>query len=169
MKTIQLKIVGLFKKNIEIVLLIFLLLISVFITQLYNVNSKKIQEDYIEILRNSYFKKSINYFFSNLKPKYENIEYSVKQGDTLVSVLNKLSVKRKDVQKISELFNKSNSKNFNQNQVIKLTLENTENLKEVLSILIPISKSRKIEIFKEIENDTFAKREIVTNLKKKLF
>ena len=98
MKTIQLKIVGFFKKNIEIVLLIFLLLISVFITQLYNVNSKKIQEDYIEILRNSYFKKSINYFFSNLKPKYENIEYSVKQGDTLVSVLNKLSVKKKDVQ-----------------------------------------------------------------------
>ena len=168
MKSIQLKIVSFFRKNVEIVFLIFLLLISVFITQLYNVNSKKIQEDYIEILRNSYFKKSINYFFSNLKPKYENIDYRVKQGDTLGSVLNNLSVKKKDIQKISELFNKNNYKNFNQNQIIKLTLENTENLKEVLNILIPISKSRKVEIFKEIDNDTFAKREIVTNLKKNI-
>ena len=31
-----------------------------------------------------------------------------------------------------------NSKSFNQNQIIKLTLENTENLKKVLNILIPV-------------------------------
>ena len=98
MKSIQLKIVSFFRKNVEIVFLIFLLLISVFITQLYNVNSKKIQEDYIEILRNSYFKKSINYFFSNLKPKYENIEYRIKQGDALVNILNNLSVNKRDIQ-----------------------------------------------------------------------
>ena len=151
MKFIQLKIVSFFKKNIEIVLLIFFLIISVFITQLYNFNSKKIQKDYLEILRNSYFKKSINYFFSNLKPKYENIEYKIKQGDTLFNILNNLSVNKKDIQKISEILNKNNSKSFNQNQIIKLTLENTENLKKVLNILIPISKSRKLEIFKEIE------------------
>ena len=168
MKSIQLKIVGFFRKNIEIVFLVFLLVISVFITQLYNVNSKKIQEDYIQILRNSYFKKSINYFFSNLNPKYENIEYRIKQGDTLASVLNNLSVDKIDIQKISEIFNKNSSKSFNQDQIIKLTLENTENLKKVLNIIIPISKSRKVEILKEIESNTFTKREIVTNLKKNI-
>ena len=84
MKFIQLKIVGFLRKNIEVVLLVFLLLVSVFITQLYNFNEKKIQRDYIEILRNSYFKKSVNYFFSNLKPKYENIEYKIKPGTHLL-------------------------------------------------------------------------------------
>ncbi len=168
MKFIQLKIVNLFKKNIEIFLLIFLLIISVFITQLYNFNTKKIQKDYLDILRNSYFKKSVNYFFSNLKPKYENIEYIIKPGDSLVSILTNFSVNEKDIRKISELFNKSNSKNFNQNQAIKLTLENTDGLKKVLNILIPVSKSRKLEIFKEVENGDFAKREIVTNLRKKI-
>ena len=168
MKFIQLKIVNLFKKNIEIVLLIFLLIISVFITQLYNFNTKKIQKDYLDVLRNSYFKKSINHFFSNLKPKYENIEYIIKPGDSLVSVLTNFSVNEKDIQKISKIFNESNSKNFNQNQTIKLTLENSEGLKNVLNILIPISKSRKLEIYKEIENSVFATREIVTNLKKRI-
>ena len=63
MNFIQLKIVSLIRKNLEIFLLIFLLIITVFITQLYNSNEKKIQKDYLEILRNSYFKKSVNYFF----------------------------------------------------------------------------------------------------------
>ena len=168
MKFIQLKIVNLVKKNVEIILLIFLLIISVFITQLYNINSKKIQDDYISIIKNSYFKKSVNYFFSNLKPKYENIEYKIKNGDTLVSVLKSLSVNNKDIKEVSKIFNKNNFKNFNQNQIIKLTLENNEDYKGVLNILISVSRSKKIEIFKDLKDNTFAKREIVTNLKKKI-
>ena len=80
MKFIQLKIVPFFKKNIEVLLLISLLIITIFITQLYNVNTKKVQKDYLEILRNSYFKKTVAYLFSNLKcvflqdgPKVERI------------------------------------------------------------------------------------------------
>ena len=168
MKFIQLKIVNLVKKNVEIILLIFLLIISVFITQLYNINSKKIQDDYINIIKNSYFKKSVNYFFSNLKPKYENIEYKIKNGDTLVSVLKSLSVNNRDIKEVSKIFNKNNFKNFNQNQIIKLTLENNEDYKGVLNILISVSRSKKIEIFKDLKDNTFAKREIVTNLKKKI-
>jgi len=168
MKFIQLKIVNLVKKNVEIILLIFLLIISVFITQLYNINSKKIQDDYISIIKNSYFKKSVNYFFSNLKPKYENIEYKIKNGDTLVSVLKSLSVNNRDIKEVSKIFNKNNFKNFNQNQIIKLTLENNEDYKGVLNILISVSRSKKIEIFKDLKDNTFAKREIVTNLKKKI-
>ena len=168
MKFIQLKIVGFLKKNIEVVFLIFLLLISIFITQIYNFNEKKIQRDYIEILRNSYFKKSINYFFSNLKPKYEKLEYTIKPGDSLASILNNFSVNDKEIQKISVLYKKSKIKNFNQNQKINLTLENDKNFRKLLSITIPVSKSRKLEIFKDVNRDAFTKREIITNLKKKI-
>ena len=90
MKFIQLKIVPFFKKNIEVLLLISLLIVSIFITQLYNVNTKKLQKDYLEILRNSYFKKSVSYLFSNLKPKYEKIDYKIKTGETLISDMQEL-------------------------------------------------------------------------------
>tara|TARA_Y100000816_G_scaffold159261_1_gene113829 strand:+ start:150 stop:1451 length:1302 start_codon:yes stop_codon:yes gene_type:complete len=168
MKFIQLKIVPLFRKNIEIVLLIVLLMISVFITQLYNVNTKRIQKDYLEILRNSYFKKTVSYLFSNLKPKYENIDYKIKSGDTLFSILNSFSVKKNDIKKIVEILNSSDVKNLSQNLTIKLTLENTDNLKAVNKVLIPVSKSRKLEIFKDVKNNMFAKRDIITNLEKKI-
>ena len=118
MKLIQLKIVIFLRKNVEIVLLVFLLLISVFITQLYNFNTKKIQNDYLDIVRNSYFKKSISHFFSNLKPKFENIEYKIKPGDTLFNILDNLSVNKTDIQKISKLLNKDGPKTFNQNKII---------------------------------------------------
>ena len=168
MKFIQLKIVPFFRKNIEILLLISLLIISIFITQLYNLNTKKLQKDYLEILRNSYFKKSVSYIFSNLKPKYEKIEYKIKTGDTLVSILNSFSVSKSEIQKISKLLNKNEIKNLSQNLTIKLTLENTNDLKKVSNLLIPISKSRKLEIFKDIKKNTFAKRDIITNLEKKI-
>ena len=166
MKFIQLKIVGFFKKNIEISLLILLLIISVFITQLYNSNIKKTQSDYLDILKNSYFKKSINHIFSNLEPKYENIDYIIKSGDTLFNVLNNFSINKKEIQEIVNLIDNGGKITFVQNQKINLTLENTGDVKKILKILIPISPSRKLEIFKENQNNIFAKREIVTNLKK---
>ena len=168
MKFIQLKIVPFLRKKIEILLLISLLIISIFITQLYNVNTKKLQKDYLEILRNSYFKKSVSYIFSNLKPKYEKIEYKIKTGDTLVSVLNNLSVNKSEIQKIIKLLNKNEIKNLSQNTTIKITLENTNDLKKVSNLLIPLSKSRKLEIFRDIKENTFAKRDIITNLEKKI-
>ena len=168
MNFIQLKIVNLIKKNFEIFLLIFLLIITVFITQLYNSNEKKIQKDYLEILRNSYFKKSVNHFFSNLKPKFENIEYKIKNGDTLVSILDGLSVEKQDIQKIVRLLKETGALNLLQNKILKLTIENNKNTKMISSILIPVSKSRKLEIYKNLEDNTFVKKEIVTNLEKKI-
>ena len=166
MKFIQPKIVGFFRKNIEIFLLIFLLIISVFITQFYNSNVKKIQNDYLEVLRNSYFKKSVSYFFSNLKPKFEDIEYQIKQGDSLLKILNNFSINDQEIKKVTEIFNKNNINKIRQNQVINLTLVNTGKDKEILNILIPLSPTKKLEIYKNTKNNSFAKREIVTNLKK---
>ena len=168
MNFIQLKIVSIVKKNLEIFLLIFLLIITVFITQFYNFNTKKIEKDYLQIFRNSYFKKTVNYFFTNLKPKFENVEYKIKTGDNLVNILNNLSVNEKEIKKIVKLLKNTDAQNLIENQTLKLTIENNENFKGISNILIPVSKSRKLEIYKELKNNEFVKREIVTNLEKKI-
>ena len=168
MNFIQLKIVSLVKKNLEIFLLISLLIITVFITQFYNFNTKKIERDYLQIIRNSYFKKTVNYFFTNLKPKFENVEYKIKTGDNLVNILNNLSVNEKEIKKIVKLLKNTDAQNLKENQTLKLTIENNENFKGISNILIPVSKSRKLEIYKELKNNEFVKREIVTNLEKKI-
>ena len=168
MNFIQLKIVSIVKKNLEIFLLIFLLIITIFITQFYNFNTKKIEKDYLQIFRNSYFKKTVNYFFTNLKPKFENVEYKIKTGDNLVNILNNLSVNEKEIKKIIKLLKKTEAQNLIENQTLKITIENNENFKGISNILIPVSKSRKLEIYKGLKNNEFVKREIVTNLEKKI-
>ena len=85
MNFIQLKIVSIVKKNLEIFLLIFLLIITIFITQFYNFNTKKIEKDYLQIFRNSYFKKTVNYFFTNLKPKFEKVMGNNNNADAKIA------------------------------------------------------------------------------------
>ena len=63
MKLIQLKVTSFVKKNTEVFLLILLLVISTLIIQVYNSQSKKVNNEYIKVLRNTYFKKTINHIF----------------------------------------------------------------------------------------------------------
>ena len=83
-----------------------------------------------------------------------------------MSILNNLYVNKSDIQKVISLLKNSNSLNLMQNQVIKLTLENTNNFKSISNILIPVTKSRKLEIYKDLKKNSFVKKEIITNLEK---
>ena len=97
--------------------------------------------------------------------EYGHYYYAKKYG---VGVTDNLSVNKSDTQKISRLLNKTDFKNLSQDLTLKLTLENTNNFKQVNKILIPVSRSRKIEIFKDIKSNIFSKRDIITNLEKKI-
>tara|TARA_B100001027_G_scaffold43196_1_gene27862 strand:+ start:287 stop:1516 length:1230 start_codon:yes stop_codon:yes gene_type:complete len=144
---------------------VILLIISILITQLYNFNSKRVEEEYIKTLNNSYFRKTINYFLSNLNPKYEDIEYQIKSGDSIGKILKKFSVIDDDANKIAGLLSENKLK---RNKILNLKLENTGKKTKVLKILIPVSNTRQIEISKNQTKDKFVKNVIVTNLIKKI-
>ncbi len=68
------------KKNLQFSFLLILILISIISTQIYNLNKKKINQNYINLINNSYFKKNLKYFFENLEPRYVDIEHIVSKG-----------------------------------------------------------------------------------------
>ena len=72
---IQVKI----KKNLELILLSFLILITIASTQIYNLNKEKINKNYIELVNNIYFQKTLEHIFNNFKPKYLNVQHKVKK------------------------------------------------------------------------------------------
>ena len=169
MKFIQPKVTSFIRKNTEVFLLILLLLVSTIIIQVYNSQSKKVDNEYIKILRNTYFKKTINHIFFNLTPRYEQIDYSVKSGQTLKDILREFSVKEKEIKKIFTILSKEETRKIRSKQTLNIVLDNTDkNNKKILSLLIPISKTRKIQIVKNLETDQLKKEEIVTNLTKRL-
>ena len=169
MKLIQLKVTSFIKKNTEVFLLIFLIVISTLFIQIYNTQNKKIDNEYLKILRNTYFKKTVNHIFFNLTPRYEEINYSVRSGQTLKDILQKFSVKDEEIKKIYTVLNKKETSKIRSNQTINIVLDNSDkDNKKILSILIPLSKTKKIQIVKNLETNELKKEEIVTNLTKKL-
>ena len=57
-------------KNFEFFFVLLLILISIFITQLYNSSKRNAQNEYIKIFNNLYFQKTVKNIFDNLPPKY---------------------------------------------------------------------------------------------------
>jgi len=71
--------------------LIFLIFLSVIIVNFYDNNKKKQIELLKKSLRNIYLHKSLNNISSELQPRYININYIARGGDTYESVINNLN------------------------------------------------------------------------------
>ena len=88
LKQLQLKIT----KNFEFFFVLLLILISIIITQVYNSSKNQAQKQYIKILNNLYFQKTVRDVFDNFSPKYVNIEHTVIQNESLNSILKKYGI-----------------------------------------------------------------------------
>ena len=161
---IQLKI----KKNKELFLLITLILITVVSIQIYNVNKNKINKSYVSLINNIYFQKNLKHILDNLEPRYIIIEHKIVQGETFDKILNKHQIPESEIKKIKKsLSKKNNLNNLKTGQTIKFTLDKLENIK-VINFLFPVSRTEKIQLTRNFSSDNFEKKEIITNLDKKI-
>ena len=155
-------------KNGSILFLSLLILISVLGTQIYNYNNKKINQNYINLINNIYFQKSLSHLFENLKPKYINIEHKISQGETFDEVLNKYQIPINEIKKIKNNLSKKNNLNkLKINQIIKFTINQSED-KKITNFLFPLSRTKKIQLTRNLKTDKFEISEIITNLHKKI-
>ena len=154
-------------KNFEFFFVLLLILVSIIIMQLYNSSKNQAQKEYIKILNNLYFQKTIKNIFDNFSPKYVNIDHVVVQNESLNSILKKYEINEKELKLISNEL-KSILKNYTLriNQKIYFTINKKNNV--ISKFIFPVSKTKKILLVRELETDSFKSREIITNLSKRL-
>ena len=162
------KILKFIKKNIEIVLTFLMVLITVSSTTLYNNNKTLVNENYKNVINNIYFKKSINQIFNNLKPRYKNIDHKILSGDTFDKILKNYSIPSEEILEIK----KKLSSNYNLNDLkanlnIKFTIDQSNN-KKITFFLFPISRTKKIQLNRNLITNLLEKKIIITNLNKKI-
>ena len=168
MKILFASIQTLFKKNFEVWLLVLLIIVSGVGTQVYNLNKKEIGNNYFKLINNSYFQQSLGHVFENLEPKLKNIEYKIKQGDTFAKVMKNHNVPNNEIAKINKILaNDKNFKNLRVNQKIIFTLDKSKE-NRIVKYVYPATRTLKIELIRDITTDEFKKREIVTNLNRKI-
>lgn len=162
------KIIKIIKKNIEITFLFFLLLITISSTSIYYEKKVLIDENYKNLINNIYFQKSINQIFDNLVPRYKNIDHKISSGETFDKILNNYSIPNEEINQIKKKLNSDyNINNLQPNLEIKITIDQSNN-KKITSFLFPVSRTEKIQLTRNLDNNLFEKKTIITNLNKKI-
>ena len=113
------KIQVVIKKNLEFTFLLLLIIFTIFSVKIYNVNKHVINQNYINLINNTYFQKSINHVFDNLEPKFIDINHKVSKGETLNKILNNYQISNNEINEIIKVLSKDNKLNkLKINQII---------------------------------------------------
>ena len=144
--------------------LVILIFLTVFITYFYNLN-KKSQINYLnKALKNTYLSNSIKKLTSELEPRYINIEYNVKQGDTYESIIKNISIPQ--IEKKIFLNTVTKNKNINilkLNQKIFFKIDKKNNLK-IIKFIIEVDKKKNILFERNNDEKTYTSKIIEKNL-----
>ena len=144
------------------------MLITILSTSIYNEKKVLIDENYKNLINNIYFQKSINQIFDNLVPRYKNIDHKISSGETFDKILNNYSIPNEEINQIKKKLNSDyNINNLQPNLEIKITIDQSNN-KKITSFLFPVSRTEKIQLTRNLDNDLFEKKTIITNLNKKI-
>ena len=137
---------------------------------LLSITKKKvlIDENYKNLINNIYFQKSINQIFDNLVPRYKNIDHKISSGETFDKILNNYSIPNEEINQIKKKLNSDyDINNLKPNLEIKITIDQSNN-KKITSFLFPVSRTEKIQLTRNLDNNLFEKKIIITNLNKKI-
>ena len=151
----------------EILALAFLVILTVAFTSYYNNTHKKIKSNYNEIINNIYFKKTTNFFFNRLEPKFKKIRHEIVEGETFDSILNVYQIDKKEIQNIkNKLIEKINLNKLNTNQKIYLTIDQSNN--KIKDFIFQISNKERILLTRNEKEDDFNQEILLTKLNKKI-
>ena len=156
------------KKNGEVTVLFLLILITILSTKFYNDKKKEVNNRYKIAINNIYFQKSIGFIFDNLSPGYQSIDHKISKNETFDKILENYLVPDSEITKIKKILkNDVNLNNLKTGQIIKISIYQSTN-KKVTKFLFPISRTKKIQLIRNLETDMFEKKIIITNLNKKI-
>jgi len=162
------KITKLIKAKIELFFLFLMVVTAITSTTLYNNHKKIVNENYKNVVNNLYFQKTINHIFDNLIPRYKSVNHKISNGETFDKILNGYSVTSSEIIKIKkELSSDYNLNNLKTNLDIKLTVDESNN-KKIIFFEFPSSRTKKVQLTRNLETDLYEKKIIITNLNKKI-
>ena len=158
----------LIKKNLELGFLIITTLSVIILVQIFNFIKDQKKNHFFDVLNNLYFEKTAHTIINNLDPKYINIEHKILYGENFNSILKKYEIPQNEISTIKKIISKKENLNkLKNNQIIKFTLD-LGNSKKIMKLLYPVSRTKKIQLVRDLINDKFEYQEIVTDLNKKI-
>ena len=147
-------------KNLKILGLIFLTVLTILISYYLNYQKKIDNQKYNNFINNIYLKKTLNEIINNLEPRYKIYYHKIKSGETFDKILENYLIDKDEIKKVKKsLLKKVNINKLNTNQRIQISLDQTNN--KIKEFIFQISSTEKIYVSKK-EQDTKFNQEIIT-------
>ena len=119
-----------------------------------------------EITKTDEFSNFAYFFFSKINSPYEEVEYVIKNNDTIEKILKKYKVNEEDIKKISFKLKKEKLANIYSGRKLSIILKKLEDgSKTVINFLYPINNTTSVEVRKV--QDNFTVKENILQLYKK--
>ena len=132
------------------------------------INKKKVKDsnNFKEVVRTNEFSNFINYISSKINSPYEEINYIVKNNDTVEKILKKFKIKDDDINKISVQLKQKKLTNIYSGRKLNLIIKKFENgANSLVNFTYPVNNTTSVEIRKS--QDNFVVKENILQLYKK--
>ena len=128
--------------------------------------NKKNEASLEEITKTNEFSKLTNFLISKINSPYEEINYVIKNNDTIEQILKRLKVRNEDISNISIKLKQKKLTNIYSGRKLALVIKKLEDgTSTLVDLRYPINKTSSIEIRKF--NDNFKVNENILQLYKK--
>ena len=174
-KTIILHSLGVNKIRVinfnPIIVGIFIVFFSIlfFITSsLINKKNMNNKHSLSEVTKSGEFYNLKNYFIAKINSPYEEINYIIKNNDTIEKILKKYNIKNEDIKKISTKLKERKLFNIYSGRKLSLIYKKIENNSNtVVNLVYPISNTNSVEI-RSTQNNFEVKENILQLYKKEV-
>ena len=90
----QKKLLTFFFKNLKLIGLIFLIIMTVIIATYSNQKENLSKNQNNDFINNIYFKKTLNEIVNNLEPSYKKYNHKIKSGETFDKIIGSYSIEK---------------------------------------------------------------------------
>ena len=163
----QKKFLTLLSKNLNILGLIFLTIITILISTYFNSKKNLENQKYSNLLNNVYLKKTFNEIINNLEPRYKIYNHKIESGETFDEILRSYSIDEKEITTIKKnLSKKINVNKLKTNQKIYINFDQANN--KIKEFTFQISNTEKISLSRKDQNSKFNQEIVTLKLDKKV-
>tara|TARA_X000000950_G_scaffold63241_1_gene77327 strand:+ start:36 stop:1382 length:1347 start_codon:yes stop_codon:yes gene_type:complete len=151
------------------ILISFLIIFSLIFFISSSINSKKNIENkknFTKITETSEFSNLTSFLFSKINSPYDEINYVIKNNDTIEKILKNYKIKKEDITSISAKLNEKKLTNIYSGRKLSLIIKKLEDgSNTIVNLVYPINNTTSVEIRKSQSN--FLVKENILQLYKK--
>ena len=146
--------------------MVLLFIVFFSIANFNKINNEKNESNLKEVTSSNDFSNLTNYFVSILKSPYEEVQYSIKNNDSVEKILKKYNIRNRDIKDISYKLKQKKLSNIYSGRKLNLIYKKLDDGKNtVVNLLFPINNTSSVEV-RKFEDNYLIKENILKLYKK---